>query len=310
MSASVSLEEGFLDARATDYLGRAATREVVPQLPAASVRWSTHGYPEPIAKWNFHPEYEVHLIRQGTGRYIIGDEVGSFGPGHLVIVGPDVPHDWISDLRPGEYIPERDVVLHFRGEWITQCAAVIPELGELETFLARSACGIEFLGTTAESGALELLRIGATEGAQQVKHIFGLLALLASAPVEECRILRGGWAQQRDSPGALEIVNGTIDYIMANIAGTVRLSRAADQAGMSASAFSRYFKSASGHTFSEMVTQLRLAQACRLLRTTSRPVATIAAEVGYTNLSNFNRQFRARRHVTPREYRRGRADRA
>lgn len=200
-------------------------------------------------------------------------------------------------------------MLHFRHEWITSCAAVIPEIGELETFLARCECGLEFLGETAEKGARELLRIGQTEGVNRVQHIFGLFAHLAAAPANETRVLRSRSARQHDSPGALEVVNTTIDYVMANISGTVRLSRAAELAGMSESAFSRYFKSASGHTFSEMVSQLRLAQACRLLRSTDTPIATIAAEVGYTNLSNFNRQFRARRHLTPREYRRARTDR-
>src|SRR5690606_26553769 len=103
--------------------------------------------------WNFHPEYEIHLIRRTTGRYIIGNEVGSFGPGQLMIVGPNVPHDWISDLRPGEMVAERDVVLHFHEDWVLQCAAAIPELHDLGGLLTRATRGIEFLGRTAEDAA-------------------------------------------------------------------------------------------------------------------------------------------------------------
>ena len=37
---------------------------------------------------------------------------------------------------------------------------------------------------------------------------------------------------------------------------------------------------------------------------TDRPISVIAADVGFSNLSNFNRRFRALRHMTPKEFRR------
>lgn len=294
-----------LDALAARVIGNPPVREVVPRLPISSVNWSTHGYPDPLARWNFHPEYEIHLIRRTTGRYIIGSEVGSFGPGHLAIVGPYVPHDWISDLPLGETVEDRDVVLHFHEDWVFQCAQVLPELHDLESFLARAARGIEFSGESAAKAADELLLIGETSGVQRLRHVFSLFALLSSAPTEDRRFLMGGWVPKVHSPDALEVVNRAIDYIFANIAGAVRLDTAAELAGMSPSAFSRFFKSASGHTFSDMITQLRLAEARRLLRTTCLSIASIAQRVGYTNLSNFNRQFRTHHGMPPREYRKG-----
>ena len=56
-------------------------------------------------------------------------------------------------------------------------------------------------------------------------------------------------------------------------------------------------------TFADTVRRLRLAQAGKLLRGTTLPVAAIAHRVGYANLSNFNRQFRAHHGHTPREHR-------
>jgi AraC-like DNA-binding protein len=72
---------------------------------------------------------------------------------------------------------------------------------------------------------------------------------------------------------------------------------------MSDSTFSRYFKAASGQTFTDMVMQLPLTRACRLLRRTTDSVADIATSVGYQNLSNFNRQFLRAYGMTPRQYR-------
>ena len=72
---------------------------------------------------------------------------------------------------------------------------------------------------------------------------------------------------------------------------------------MSESAFSRYFARVTGVSFADTIRRLRLAQAGKLLRGTTLPVAAIAHRVGYGNLSNFNRQFRAHHGHTPREHR-------
>ena len=281
-----------------------AARELVPRDLRLSARWHQHGVPSPYARWNYHPEYEVHLIRAGTGRYLVGDSIDTFGPGHLAMVGSNVPHDWISDLEPGESIPDRDVVFQFHPRWIEEAQIVLPELAELEPLLLRSRRGIEFTGRTARRGTAELLAIGSSRGAERLQHIFGLLDALASAPESEHRLISVSDLPLAEDSQAAEVVNRVLAYILENLVGEVRLSAAARVTGMSDSTFSRYFKRASGQTFSETVRKLRLAHACRLLRQTTLPVASVYQRVGYTNLSNFNRQFLAQYRVTPSTYRR------
>jgi AraC-like DNA-binding protein len=72
---------------------------------------------------------------------------------------------------------------------------------------------------------------------------------------------------------------------------------------MSEPSFSKYFKKASGMTFTDLVKRLRIANACLLLEQTDISVAQICAQVGYRNLANFNRQFLAEMSVPPRTYR-------
>ena len=59
-----------------------------------------HGYPFRTVRWHFHPEYEIHLVVATTGKFYIGDHVGEFGPGQLIMTGPNLPQNWISDIPP------------------------------------------------------------------------------------------------------------------------------------------------------------------------------------------------------------------
>ncbi|HET9872739.1 MAG TPA: AraC family transcriptional regulator [Propionibacteriaceae bacterium] len=281
-----------------------AAREVVPSDPRLSARWHMHSVPSPFSRWNYHPEYEVHLIRFGTGRYVVGDRIDVFSAGQLTLVGSNLPHHWISDLEPGQVIEDRDVVFQFHPQWIRQCQAVLPELSDVEPLLKKSARGIEFTGESAHRGAEELQQIGRSDGAERLQHIFGLLGVLAAAPGSEHHTLAKGWLPPLDDEYAADIIDRAFAYILDNLVGDVRLSTAADVIGMSESAFSKYFKRVSGQTFSDTVRQLRLAHACKLLKETDLPISSIYHRVGYANLSNFNRQFRAHYGATPRDFRR------
>ena len=58
-----------------------------------------------------------------------------------------------------------------------------------------------------------------------------------------------------------------------------------------------------GDSFTSYVNERRLAEAAEALRQTDDKILTISQDAGFMNLSNFNRQFKKRYGVTPREYR-------
>lgn len=73
--------------------------------------------------------------------------------------------------------------------------------------------------------------------------------------------------------------------------------------GCSQSHFMRWFKQMTGSSFGNFLNEKRLAVAARELKETDEKILTIAENVGFENLSNFNRRFKARYKMTPREYR-------
>jgi len=268
--------------------------------PSQSFKWHVHDYPCAIARWNYHPEYEIHLITCSHGRQFVGDYIGEFGPGNLVLAGSNLPHNWISDLKPGEVLKGRDMVIQFTPDLLRSPAGLFPEFAELEPFLADALRGFEFFGETAEIGADLMRRIGAARGFQRLMLFFQLIDALART--KERKLLASeNYAPNLDK-ATLGVVHDVISYILENLSGTVRLSEAAAIAGMTNSAFSRFFKKNTGNNFVDYVAKLRIGRACKLLAETTTPVTDICFEVGYANISNFNRHFRKERGVTPSQY--------
>ena len=92
-------------------------------------------------------------------------------------------------------------------------------------------------------------------------------------------------------------------YIEQNYKHEIRLKTLADIAGMSSSAFSRFFKLHTGRNLSEYIIDQRLGYASRLLVDSTNSIAEISYQCGFNNLSNFNRIFKKRKGCSPSEFR-------
>ena len=290
--------------RAELFEHRPAELEVILPEPEHCFRWLEHDYPYELARWNYHPEFEIHLIRQGSGKLVAGDYIGAFSAGHVALIGPDLPHDWIGDLAPGEYLSGRDVVLQFDGAALLALRETLPELGDLQALFEQAWRGLAFTGETAVQAAQLMEDIGSAHGLQRLILFLQLLDTLNNAPPPQVQALASAcYAPTLDARSA-ERINKAFDYLMRELTGDLRLSVIARQLAMSEPGFSRFFKRNTGHGFIDLMRKFRIQRACRLLLQSELSVAAICFEVGYANLSNFNRHFRIEMHQTPSEYRR------
>jgi AraC-like DNA-binding protein len=92
-------------------------------------------------------------------------------------------------------------------------------------------------------------------------------------------------------------------YLAERFRESLSLETMADELGYSPSYLSRYFKQKTGRCLFEYLNARRIAEACALLKATDKSVTEIAFEVGYNNLSFFNRYFRRLMDSSPQEYR-------
>lgn len=276
--------------------------ELIVGQPRQSFRWNVHDYPFPLAKWHYHPEYELHLIQESSGKMFVGDYIGNFEPGVFVLTGPNLPHNWVSDIAPGEVIKDRDMLIQFSDGVLRDMMRVNPELEEINPLLDDAAYGIEFSGEVARVGAELLRKIGRAGPTRRMLLFLELLDLLNRS--EKRKILSSHEYSPTLDHDVSELINKAIDFLIRNLTEDVRLSDVAQSCGMSDSAFSRFFKKNTGHGFVRYVNRMRVNRACTLLAQTPTPITDICFEIGFNNLSNFNRQFLAFCGVTPSEYRR------
>lgn len=282
--------------------GSGALEVIVPDVDAA-VRWASHGYPNSLAKWHHHPQIEFHLIREGSGLMMAGDCVVPFRAGHVALIGSNLPHNWVSDVKPGERLTRRDVLCHVRPQTMKALMACFPETARFNLVLRRAARAMVLSGESAQAAGALLEGMGDHDPARRVADLIELFGVFADAPeTEVSTVVTPGYDLELNSDTE-RTVNEAIAYVTENLAGEISLEEAARLVSMSSSAFSRFFKRAAGIGFSDFVRRLRIGRAKRLLATTDRAVARIQEECGYDNASNFNRRFLDETGTTPSAYR-------
>ena len=268
---------------------------------AGMVRCLAHGFPTPLARWHFHDEYELHLITATSGKAFIGDWIGAFQPGHLVLCGPRLPHNWVSLDLPEGGVAERDLVIQFLHEPIAHAAEMIPELGEAMPLLERARHGVEFFGLS-ERGHAHWLGVKHSRGTQRFAAFCEFLADLARCT--DYRLLSNVQMQGEHNDTEQEQINVVVDRITGDVSQPFLAGDLAAELGMSESRFSRFFRRATGNSFTDFVNRVRVNRACQLLMETDRLVTHICYEVGFQNVANFNRRFRDIKGMTPSEFRR------
>jgi len=274
--------------------------EVVDSTTGA-VRYLEHGYPSPLVRWHYHNAYELHYIVASSGKVFVGDYIGEFHPGSLILTGPRLPHNWISNSDEGEEYPLRDMAIQFEHATIESAAELIPELRELLPLLEASRCGIQF-PDSYDKAAHHMGAIRESSGPARLGHFCQFLHELAQCPDYE--VLSTTHIESTTDEATLDKVSAVTDYVMRGYADKVTLSEAAALVGMNESYFSRFFRKSTGNTFNEFVAQIRIGKACELLSNSDKQISNICYEVGYNSIANFNRRFLERKQVTPREYRR------
>jgi len=252
-------------------------------------------------QWHYHPEFELTLTLNSRGQRFVGDHVGRYEEGDLVLVGPDVVHTWhsVSKYRSG---PHTVFVLWFRPEWVRNLAADIVELRPVGDLFARASAGLVFSREISDRvRPIIESTFASTAPDERLLAVLNILNLLAKDQAA-CPLGSRAGASALSTMDRSRI-DRVLDYIHLHYTQNITVDTLASEAALSRSGLHRLFRDHIRMTVSAYVMRLRVGAACALLSAADKPIAHVAAEVGYGTIANFERQFYRLQKMTPREYR-------
>ena len=257
----------------------------------------------PFSRYHYHPEYELVLILKGKGKRIVGDHIDRFKKNDLVLVGPNLPHEWLCDR---EFYEHRDgfqgegIVYQFLHDFIGSEFFNIPENMGLKKLLNESNRGLKFHGKTKEKILALMVQNYDLDGIDRLYSLFSIFRILSKT--KEYTVL--------SSPGFMEPfhINGNLpmqkalEYILQNFQREITIKELLQVTSMSNTPFSLAFKKSYRMTFKDYLLNTRIGYACKLLTYNSLNISQIAYDSGFENISNFNRQFKKLKGTTPSQF--------
>jgi AraC-like DNA-binding protein len=241
--------------------------------------------------WHYHPEYELTLILEGSGKRMVGDSLEYFVPGDLVLLGPGLPHTWISEE------PSAAVVIQFSEAFVAPFLQY-PECDRLFGLLGRSSQGLYFppKGPTIEAVSM----LPARKGTRRITCLLDILQTLAGGA---SRALASPYFQPSAGRRSEDRIGKVFQYIHRHSSEEVPLKKIAALINLSESAFCKFFKRTTGKTFSDYLADIRIGHACHLLSESDDTIAGVAYRSGFDSLTYFNRVFLRKKGMRPREFR-------
>jgi AraC-like DNA-binding protein len=277
--------------------------EVISPEPGTSWTFLDRRLPNGIPfEWHHHPEFELTLTLNSRGHRYIGDDVSAYEDGDLVLVGPGIPHSWFSRELVDASQPHVALVIWFTYEWVSGLTSNFPEMSQIKGVVARASQGLAF-GCDAASDVAPT--INAMRTASSTRRLLLLFEVLSRLCQDRAAVpLANSPRTPLPQIAADHRIFRVLDHLHKHYAQPILVETLADIACVSASAFHRMFLRHTRTTAVDYLMRLRIGRACSLLIGTAQPIATIAADVGYTNMSLFNRQFMRLKGEPPSGFRR------
>ncbi|GAA0881178.1 AraC family transcriptional regulator [Algoriphagus jejuensis] len=244
--------------------------------------------------WHFHPQFELTWIASSTGTKFVGDFIGNYEPGELVLLHSNLPHYWKNGQD--QAAQAKSYVIQWNGDAIPKA----PELEAIHEMLKASAQGLIFDRSQAETLFPLIQKSAGLQGAELYIQLLTLLSALVDCNHE--KLSQGSFTQAIpiEYSSRMEKVH---DFVAANYVRKVYLKELSDLVNMSEQAFSRFFSKMMGRPFFTFLNDYRIHAAARMLLEQDDAVAQIGYACGYDSLPFFHRKFNEAFGISPAQYR-------
>jgi AraC-like DNA-binding protein len=239
------------------------------------------------AFWHFHPEIELVYVNKAKGKRHIGTHLSYFNNSQLLLLGSFLPHNGFTD---GLTAKGSETVVQFKPDFLGENFFNIPEMSTINALFERAKKGILYATETKKIVGPKIERLADLEGFDRISKLLDILNDLAKA--EDYTILNANGFAFETQPQDSTKIDLIFKHVNSNFQQQIPLEDIADVVSMTVPAFCRYFKKATGKTFTKLVNEYRVVHATKLLSESQKSITDICFECGFNNFSHFNKLFK------------------
>ncbi len=244
--------------------------------------------------WHFHPQHELTYITESVGTKFIGDYVGPYEPGELVLVRSNLPHCWKNKANGKS--GARSLVI----QWNLGIYAKAPELNAVFRMLRSASRGILF--DTKQSAALKTKLRSLIALKKEVLYVELLAILIHLSQCDYTYLSEASFMDDIPQEYGTRMTKIN-DFVANSYARKIYLHELASLVNLTEQSFSRFFKKMMGRPFFVYLNEYRVNIAARELLDSDASISQIGFGCGYESLPFFFKKFKEFHGTSPKQYR-------
>jgi len=275
----------------------------VPKTPTDSFSVREDRDPYINNRWHYHPEVELIYFHEGGGTQFVGDHINRFDAGDIILVGSNLPHYWRHDdvffnEESGKKV--HSTVIHFSENFWGEPFLQLPETKPIRSLLDKARRGIRVNDREQRSLPPLIEKVLLSEGVGRIIALIECLSAFALTP--DLHPLSSLGFRHDFSEAESQRINAIYDYTLSNFSQKIYLEKVASVAGLVPNSFCRYFKSRTGKTYTQFLTEIRVGHACKLLIDNRISIKQLCFESGFNNFTCFHKNFKMITGKSPQHY--------
>jgi AraC-like DNA-binding protein len=249
-------------------------------------------------KLHQHEEIQMSWIVEGKGTLIVGDTVHNYRRDDIIVLGSSLPHVFKSDVSVGK--KSHMVTLFFHKNGFGRDFFELEELREVLPFFKKSLHGFK----VASSKRRIISLFQNLENATKLERFLVFLELIKLMAKSSYSSLSSFINDKAYSDNEGKRMQDVFEFTITHFKEPITLDTIGDIANMTNNAFCKYFKKRTNKTYFRFLNELRIEHASNLLiENKDASIANIAYQSGFKNISNFNRQFKMIKNMSPNNFR-------
>jgi AraC-like DNA-binding protein len=248
-------------------------------------------------KLHQHEEIQLCAIVKGEGSLVVGDSINEYKSGDILIIGSNVPHVFKSDTSTCTSTFMQ--TLFFTKTSFGEQFFELGDFTEIQKIFTISESG----GNLSSNKNVVLELFQQLKKASNLHRFILFLTIISELLKAEIKPLSTFIYPKKYSDNEGKRMSNIMEFTMNNFQKEISLHTIAEISFMTPNAFCRYFKQRTNKTYFQFLIEVRIENACRLLKNKDLLITEVSEKSGFKNISNFNRKFKDNKGITPSKFR-------